>query len=65
MLHTLCNEVCREGKCPEDWGKAIVIPIHKKEDKTVCSNYRGISLLSVPGKVVPKPPKGGLKTQSV
>ena len=28
MLHTLCNEVCREGKCPEDWGKAIFIPIH-------------------------------------
>ena len=51
MMHTLCNNIYEEKKCPEDWGRAIIVPIHKKGDKKVCSNYRGISLLSVPGKV--------------
>ena len=51
MMHTLCNRIYQGKKCPEDWGKAIIVPIHKKKDKTICSNYRGISLLSVPGKV--------------
>src|SRR3984885_8868260 len=51
MLHTLCDKVYQEKKCPADWGKAIIVPIHKKKDKTDCTNYRGISLLSTPGKV--------------
>ena len=29
----------------------MIISIYKKNDKTVCENYRGISLLSTPGKV--------------
>src|SRR3984885_7608136 len=51
MLHTLCNKIYYEKKCPTDWGKAIIVPIHKKKDRRECSNYRGISLLSIPGKV--------------
>ena len=51
MMHTLCNKIYKEKTCPSDWGKAIIVPIHKKKDKTICNNYRGISLLSVPGKV--------------
>jgi len=54
MLHTLCNSRYQEKKCPAEWGKAIIIPIHKKKDKTDCKNYRGISLLNVPGKIYTK-----------
>src|SRR6218665_3782199 len=37
--------------CPADWGKAIIVPIHKEKDNRDCNNYRGISLLTMPGKV--------------
>ena len=32
-------------RIPTDWSRAIIVPIFKKMDKTVCDNYRGISLL--------------------
>jgi hypothetical protein len=28
----------------EEWKESITVPIHKKVDKTDCSNYSGISL---------------------
>ncbi len=37
---------------PEDWRKAIIVPLYKgKGEREECNNYRGISLLSVPGKI--------------
>ncbi|XP_029348343.1 uncharacterized protein LOC115034932, partial [Acyrthosiphon pisum] len=39
---------------PETWNEAIIIPLHKKGDKTECSNYRGISLLNSVYKVFSK-----------
>ena len=50
-LHRLCTKIYDERHCPGEWGKAIIKPIHKKSDKADCTNYRAISLLSVPGKV--------------
>ena len=34
-----------------EWQTGVVVPIFKKGDQRVCSNYRGITLLSLPGKV--------------
>jgi hypothetical protein len=31
---------------PDQWKESIIVPVHKRGDKTNCSNYRGISLLS-------------------
>ncbi len=37
---------------PEDWRKAIIVLLYKgKGNREECNNYRGISLLSVPGKI--------------
>ena len=40
------------GMVPLDWASACVVPLYKgKGDKYECTSYRGISLLSVVGKV--------------
>ena len=41
------NEIWRTGKFPEDWHKAVIIPIPKPgKDKTEATNYRPIALTS-------------------
>ena len=36
-----------EGKVPNDWKKAIVVPIFKKKDPQCAANYRHVSFTSV------------------
>ena len=38
-------------KIPMDWARGIIFPIHKAGDERVPDNYRGITLLSVVGKL--------------
>ncbi|KFO66232.1 hypothetical protein N302_08913, partial [Corvus brachyrhynchos] len=40
------------GEVPDDWKLANVTPIHKKGRKEDPSNYRPVSLTSIPGKVI-------------
>ena len=41
-----------EGSVPIDWRSACVVPLYKgKGDKFKCGSFRGISLLTVVGKV--------------
>jgi hypothetical protein len=35
-----------EEELPEQWKESVIIPIYKKDDKTGCSNYQDLSLLS-------------------
>ena len=52
MLHSLLTKIWEEEKIPEDWKEGTIIKLPKKGDLTNCNNYRGIMLLSVPGKVL-------------
>ena len=51
VIHKLCRQIWESEQIPNDWGKAVIVPIFKKKDKLDCANYRGISLLSLVGKV--------------
>ncbi len=52
MMLRVCPKAWEVGRVPDDWRKAMIVPIYKgKGSKEECKNYRGISLLSIPGKV--------------
>ena len=46
----LTTLIWRGGKVPQQWKDAVITVLHKKDDKTECGNYRGISLVSHAGK---------------
>ena len=51
MLHPLFKEIWQAKHVPDEWKEGYLIKLPKKGDLSNCSNYRGITLLSVPGKV--------------
>ena len=51
LLHTLFNKFFDESIFPSSWAEGIIIPIFKKGEHTDPNNYRGITLLSILGKV--------------
>lgn len=53
-LAEMILRVWREERMPEDWNLGMIVPVHKKEDRANCSNYRGISLLSMGYKLFAK-----------
>ncbi|KAJ8012365.1 hypothetical protein DPEC_G00041950 [Dallia pectoralis] len=53
-LTRLFNIAWKSGTVPEEWQTGVVVPLFKKGDQRVCANYRGITLLSLPGKVYSK-----------
>ena len=43
--------IWKSEKVPEEWRKSTLIKLFKKGDAAKCDNWRGISLLSIPGKL--------------
>ena len=56
VLHTvlldLFQRVWSEGRVFAAWRDALVVPVPKKGDLTICNNWRGISLLDVVRKLL-------------
>ena len=53
-LTRVCQVAWKFGKTTRDWQTGVIIPIFKKGDRKQCTNYSGISLLSLPRKVYAK-----------
>jgi hypothetical protein len=45
-IHKLVNSVWNKEELPDQRKESIIVPVHKRADKTDCNNYRGMSLLS-------------------
>jgi hypothetical protein len=51
-IYTCTYSVWNKEELPEEWKELMIVPTNNKGDKTDCSNYRGISLLSTTYKIL-------------
>ena len=51
-LELIFKSCLENGKFPNEWKKANVVPVHKRNNKQLIENYRPISLLPVCGKIL-------------
>ena len=54
VLHSICQQIWKTQKWPQDWKKSVFIPISKKGNDKECSSYCTIVLISHIGKVMLK-----------
>ena len=52
LLHKICNEIWKTGEWPKEWTQSLVITLPKKGNLQKCQNYRTISLICHPSKVM-------------
>ena len=46
VLHSICQLIWKIQQWPQDWKRAVFIPIPKKVNAKECSNYHTIALIS-------------------
>ena len=52
-LQVIINCVWISEKIPDDWRRGIILTFSKRKgDRLTCANHRGITLLSIPGKLL-------------
>ena len=51
FLQILFNQIFKSNVFPIEWGKSVIVPLHKKNNPNNCDNYRPISLTSLVSKV--------------
>ena len=54
VLHSICQQIWKTQRWPQDWKRSVSIPIPKKGNVKECSNYCTIALISHASKVVLK-----------
>ena len=50
-LTTVFNSILTTGNIPDDWGKSIICPSHKKGSVYDPNNFRGVSLIDIVYKI--------------
>ena len=50
-LTRLFNMIWHAEEVPADWRRGVIVTLPKKGNLADCNNWRGITLLSIPGKV--------------
>ena len=63
ILTIICNKIWGNGEWPTPWTKSMIITLLKKANLEICNNYRTISLISHPSKVIFKVLLNRLKPQ--
>ena len=63
-LKTICNKIWQTGEWPTPWARSLVITLPKKGNLQQYQNYRTISLISHPSKVMLKIILNRLKPQA-
>ena len=54
VLHSLCQEIWRTQKWPQDWKRSILIPIPKKGSTKECANHWTVAVITHTSKVMLK-----------
>ena len=54
VLHSICQQIWKTQKWPQDWKRSVFIPIPKKVSAKECSKYCTVALISHAGKVMLK-----------
>ena len=54
VLHSICQQIQKTQQWPQDWKRAVFIPIPKKDNAKECSNYCTTALISHDIKVMLK-----------
>ena len=54
VLHSICQQIWKTQKWPQDWKRSVFIPIPKKGNAKECLNYHSVALISHASKVMLK-----------
>ena len=54
VLHSICQQIWKTQKWPQDWKRSIFILIPKKSNAKDCSNYHTNALISHASKIMLK-----------
>ena len=54
VLHSICQQIWKTQQWPQDWKSSVFIPIPRKGNDKLCSNYLTIAFISHISKVMLK-----------
>ena len=52
LMTLILNKIFGSGKFPEEWAPGVIVILFKEGTKSDLNNYRGITLLSMLGKIL-------------